>query len=134
MDLKDVERFEINILDEINDILNLKVLNNINATRFVSEMSYLDRSFLNGIIRKVRPRKILELGVSAGGSSSIILNAIKDIEYSTLYSIDYNTNYYVDATKKTGFIVDERFASLKNKWHLYTEGIAAKFLDEVGGV
>ena len=35
--------------------------------------------FLNGIIRKFKPKKCLEIGVSKGGSSVIILNAIKDI-------------------------------------------------------
>lgn len=53
-----------------------------------SEMSEHERRFLNGIIRELKPEKILEVGVSAGRSSVIILNAIKDIEDAKLYSID----------------------------------------------
>ena len=34
--------------------------------------------FLNGIIRKFKPKRCLEIGVSHGGSSILILNAIKD--------------------------------------------------------
>ena len=40
--------------------------------------------FINGIIRKYKPKKCLEIGVAAGGSSIIILNAIKDIKNSFL--------------------------------------------------
>ncbi|WP_198391156.1 O-methyltransferase [Brachyspira pilosicoli] len=140
MNSKNLENFESNILDEINDILNMKALDEIEIekaifptiTSCVSEMSYLERKFLNGVIRKVRPKKILELGVSAGGSSAIILNAIKDIKEAKLYSIDYSTNYCKCYTKKTGFIIDEKFTSLKDKWSLYTGGVAAKFLDKIG--
>lgn len=60
------EKFENEIVDEINNILS-----------GISEMSYLERCFLNGIIRQTKPKKILELGVSAGGSSAIILNCYK---------------------------------------------------------
>ena len=46
------------------------------------------REFLNGIIRKFKPHKILEVGVNFGGSSIIILNAINDfIFYFSLRNI-----------------------------------------------
>ena len=47
--------------------------------------------FLNGIVRKFRPKKIVEIGVAKGGGSSIILNAIQD-EGAHLYSIDLSNN------------------------------------------
>ena len=65
--------------------------------------------FLNGIIRKFKPRKCLEVGVASGGSSVLILNAIKDINDSLLVSLDLNINLYVDASKKTGYIVNSYF-------------------------
>jgi len=46
------------------------------------------REFINGIIRKFKPKKLVEIGVFSGGSSIIILNAIKDIEKSKLFSIE----------------------------------------------
>lgn len=82
---------------------------------------------------KLNLKKILELGVSAGGSSAIILNAIKDFDNAKLYSVYYNTKLYYDNSKNTGFIIDEKFSNLKNKWSLYTGGTAAKFMEEIGG-
>ena len=44
------------------------------------EMSYWQSSFLCGLIKKERPQKILEIGVSAGGTTAIILNCLSLIE------------------------------------------------------
>ncbi|WIH87735.1 class I SAM-dependent methyltransferase [Brachyspira pilosicoli] len=115
------DKFENFLLDDINYFLEGK-----------SEMSHSDRCFLNGIIRQLKPNKILEVGVAAGGSSAIILNAIKDIENSKLYSVDYNINYYKDNSKKSGFIVEEYLPQLISKWELYTGGVVANFLDDIG--
>ena len=151
MTINKPEKFENEIVDEINGILDIKMMpdgkmsystrlgleHNVNEQYIgestINEMSYLERCFLNGIIRQTKPKKILELGVSAGGSSAIILNAIKDFDNAKLYSIDYSKKWYRDNSKNTGFIIDEKFSNLKNKWKLYTEGTAAKFMDEIGG-
>lgn len=77
--------------------------------------------FLNGIIRKFKPRKCLEIGVARGGSSVVILNAIKDIDNSLLISLDINENLYIDQNKKTGYVVKTYFPELcNNKWQLFT--------------
>ena len=47
--------------------------------------------FINGIIRKFKPKKCLEIGVARGGSSVLILNALKDISDSFLVSLDLKT-------------------------------------------
>ena len=83
------------------------------------------REFLNGIIRKIRPKKSLELGVSFGGSSIIILNAIKDIKNSHLYSIDTNNNSFI------GSCVYNNFSYLIDKWTLFKGGIAADFANKI---
>lgn len=129
MTINKPEKFENEIVDEINDILNIKLVPEMT----ISEMTYLERCFLNGIIRQAKPKKILELGVSAGGSSAIILNAIKDFDNAKLYSVDYNKKWYRDNSKDVGFIIDEKFSNLKNKWKLYTGGTAAKYMEEIGG-
>ena len=127
------EDYETNIVEEIIDTLNLPIIvNNIPIKSRLCEMSNVEKKFLNGIIRKQKPKKILEIGVAAGGSSSIILNAIKDIENATLYSIDYSTPYFRDKSKKTGYVVNEYFPHLANKWKLYTGGVSAKFIEEIG--
>lgn len=115
------EDFDKKILDQIEPKI-----------KKVSEMSYSERQFLNGIIRKERPKKIVEIGVAAGASSAVILNAIKDMGDSRLYSLDYSTLYYRNNNKKTGFIVEE-FPELSGKWTLKTGGMACNFLDEIGG-
>ena len=61
------ERFDREALDEIlEDVLPY------------SEMSFNEKYFLNGIVRFLKPRKVLEVGVSSGGGTAIILNAIHD--------------------------------------------------------
>ena len=89
--------------------------------------------FLNGIIRKLKPKKCLEIGVAFGGSSVIILNAIKDIKDSLLVSLDLNINLYVNASEKTWYTVEKYFPELtsNNKWRLYTGEQPHKFLDRL---
>ncbi len=128
-------------IKEISDITfveptneEISILNEIVDEDFKqnSEMSDNDRAFLNSTVRKKRPLKCLELGVSRGASSIIILNAIKDIAGAHLYSIDYNENHYRLKDKKTGFYVDN-YPELKKQWTLKTGGLALNFLDEIGG-
>ena len=53
--------------------------------------------FINGILRKIKPKKCLEIGVAKGGSTIVILNAIKDIKDSSLVSLDLNTQLYINS-------------------------------------
>lgn len=99
------QNFQTEIVDEINEILDV----NPSESSTLSEMSYKERCFLNGIIRQTKPKKILEVGVSAGGSSALILNATKDNKDTKLYSVDYNEKWYRDNTKRTGFVIDEQY-------------------------
>lgn len=130
MYISNPENFETHILNEIIDILNQPTSNGYGK---ISEMSDQEKRFLNGIIRQNKPKKILELGVASGGSSAIILNAIKDIDNAKLYSIDYSKKYYTDPSKDSGWVVPEKFNYLSDKWNLYTGGIGAKFIEEIGG-
>ena len=99
----------------------------------VSEMTHSERVFFNNIIRKTKPKKILELGIAAGASSAIILNAIKDDDDAHLYSIDYSERYCRDSTKKSGFLVEERFPELSAKWSCYLGKLGFEFMEEIGG-
>lgn len=89
--------------------------------------------FLNGIIRKIRPKKCLEIGVSAGGSSILILNAIKDIKNSILISLDLNKYYYRNRSLDTGYRVKKYFPELikNNNWKLFTGALPHIFLDKI---
>jgi len=96
-----------------------------------SEMSRSERLFLNGIIRKARPKKIVEYGVSAGGSAAVILNAIKDIPGAKLYSLDYAKRYYRDSSKLVGWMIPEKFPHLADKWECLSGGVCCQFLDQI---
>ena len=107
IDFSEVEFYDENNLQEIEDQLQ----GEIEETNFKkSEMTYKERAFLNGIIRKTKPKTVVEIGLSAGGSTSVILNAMQDMKGSKLYSFDYNTIWYrdvhlgKDAGRKTGFL------------------------------
>jgi len=90
-----------------------------------------DPYFINGIIRKYKPKKCLEIGVAYGGSSILILNAIKDIKDSFLISLDLNTYLYTGEKIETGYNVKKYFPELIDKWKLYTGDQPHKFLDKL---
>ena len=87
--------------------------------------------FLNGIIRKHKPKNCLEVGVAEGGSSILILNAIKDINDSKLVSLDLKTNFYINRMYKTGYRVKQYFPELTNNWQLFTGEQLHIFLDKL---
>ena len=82
--------------------------------------------FLNGIIRHFHPIKILEIGVKFGGSSIIILNAIKDFKNSKLFSID------LSSSKRIGKCVRNLFPNFFKKWSLFIGNIATEFIEKIG--
>ena len=87
--------------------------------------------FINGIIRKHKPKKCLEIGVRKGGTSILILNAIKDIKGSSLVSIDINNKLPEDSSKKIGYKVSKYFPSLSQNWKLYTGDMPHTYLDKI---
>jgi hypothetical protein len=132
IDFSEVEFYDENNLQEIEDQLQ----GEIEETNFKkSEMTYKERAFLNGIIRKTKPKTVVEIGLSAGGSTSVILNAMQDMKGSKLYSFDYNTIWYrdvhlgKDVGRKTGFLASQIVPKLTSKWQLFTGGVPCKFFD-----
>lgn len=113
---------------EIKDLLSDKIA-----------MSQNEINFLINILDTYKPQKILEIGVLRGGSSLVILNNIKNNPDAHLFSIDYldevgkGTGQQSDLGKKIGYLVDEKAPQLKEKWTLKTGGVAANFIDEIGG-
>ena len=87
-----------------------------------------EANFINGLIRKLKPKNCLEIGVATGGSSILILNAIKDIKNSFLVSLDLNNKLYTDYNKKVGYRVNEYFPELSKNWILFTGDQPHKFL------
>jgi len=122
------ERYDIDFNYETFDnyILTKKIIENSGWLLSV-EQAY----FINGLIRKFKPKNCLEIGVFEGGSSILILNALKDIPDSSLISIDRNTQLFNDQTKNTGFRVNKYFPELTKNWKLFTGQLPHKFLTKL---
>ena len=105
---------------------------NIITTKIINKAGWLlsleEAYFINGIIRKFKPKKCLEIGVANGGSSILILNAIKNIDNSYLVSLDLNTKMYLKSQFKTGYRVQKYFPELSKKYRLFTGDLPHKFL------
>lgn len=100
-----------------------------------SEMSSWQLAFLCGLIKEHKPKKILEIGVAAGGTTSVILNCISLLGIDTkVYSIDSSDKFYRDKSKETGYLAKECSQLLDNKieHYLHTGGISIEFIEKIG--
>ena len=60
---------------------------------------------LCGLIKKYKPKKILEVGVAAGGTSAVIMSAVNKLKYNAdLYCVDFANTCFWDDTKSVGFV------------------------------
>ena len=116
------ENFEREILDQIKYRFKGYTLIQINELYFI-----------NGLIRKYRPKKVLEIGVCSGGVSATILNAIKDIDGAKLFSCDLEKKHYIHSDFEVGYVAKNFFPELLDKWKLYTGNTTAAFIEEIGG-
>ena len=122
IDFSYLELFDYHILREIESKISNDVFMPLN-----------EQKFLNGIVRKVKPKKIVEIGVARGGTSAIILNAIQDIEGAHLYSIEKLIKLTYDSNREAGILVKDKFQHLMGKWTFYAGGITAEFIEKIGG-
>ena len=74
--------------------------------------------FMNWLIWKNKPKNCLEIGVAYGGSSILILNALKDIKNSSLVSLDLYNQPSKNKPLKTVYRVKKYFPELLDKWIL----------------
>lgn len=114
---ENIDKFEINIYNNIKDKLE-----NSQCTQITPNLP----EFLNGIIRKFKPKKILEIGVNEGGNSIVILNAIHEAKNSHLYSID------ISNSDKVGYCINKYFPSFLNKWRVFKGDTAEMYMEEIG--
>ena len=111
------DKYEVNIYNKIKEKFEKAQC---------SEMWANQREFLNGIIRKFKPKKILEIGVRHGGSSIIILNAINDFKDSKLFSID------ISLSENIGNCVYKLFPEFLPKWTVFKGNIATEYMQSIG--
>ncbi|MDR1147367.1 MAG: class I SAM-dependent methyltransferase [Spirochaetaceae bacterium] len=131
MDALNTKTLDIEIIYPSED--ENAVLNRLDKKyEMISFMSNEERAFLNALVLRKKPVKLLEVGVAAGGSAIVMLNAIKDDPNAELHSIDYAERCISDTRLRSGYFVDE-YPYLKDKFNLYTGGLALSFLDKIGG-
>ena len=113
-----IEEYEANYVDAIYKEINA-----------ISEMTYRENCFLNGLVRYFRPKKIIEIGVAAGGSTCVLLNAIKDNPESIVHSIDWSGQYYRQTSKISGWKAKELFPN-SPQLNLYLGVDVAEIIEE----
>jgi len=96
-----------------------------------SEMTETERSFITGLLMQYRPKNVLELGVSSGSGSIVILNGIKDIEGTTLHSVDLLERWYLDQNKSSGWLVETLVPELTYLWNLHLGLDAVEVMDTI---
>ena len=91
-----------------------------------SQMSPTERRFINGLLRYYKPERVLEIGVSRGGGTVNILNAISDMPNTQLYSVDVLTADWCGIEAKT------RFPDISDsKWRLITGKDTSELISEL---
>lgn len=107
---------------------------------FQCEMDREDHGFLCGMIKKIRPCKIVEIGVAEGGTTSVIINALSMCgnEACEVVSVDLNEKLYVDSQRQTGYqyemmrkYIDLSHCSIQHTFML-GEPISER-IEEIGG-
>lgn len=79
-------------------------------------MSKEQSAFICGLIKKYKPKKILELGVAAGETTAIIMNCCSILGLNAeIYSVDLNENFSRDITKKTGYLIEVAKTKISKK-------------------
>ena len=100
-----------------------------------AEMTRDQTGFLCGLLRDHKPRKILELGVAAGGTTAAILKCIESLSLdSRMYSVDLNERLYYENDKQTGYVAMGVLDNSEKKpnHQFMLGGYLPECLDEIG--
>jgi len=99
-------------------------------------LSREEASSLCGLIREYRPKKIVELGVAAGGSTCMILKCMEflGMNDTKFVSVDLDTTYYRNREKNVGHLLTENTKEYKLHYNhtLLTGKYPVEFLNKVG--
>lgn len=109
-------------------------ISDINTNRnSESEMSTSQITFLCSLIKKFSPKKVVEVGVSAGGTSVEIIRYINQIGLSCeMYSVDLSEVYYRNPTKPCGYLINEIDPSERKFHRLFTGKVLPERLEDIG--
>ncbi|MDR0653848.1 MAG: class I SAM-dependent methyltransferase [Synergistaceae bacterium] len=112
------ENFEVEHMDAIPQ-----------AVLDYSKMHLVERRFINGLIRLLKPRRVLELGVAEGAGSVVILNAISDMSDTTLTSFDTRFKLWYTPEKNVGFAFDMMYPGGNKQWTLHKGADFSQYAD-----
>ncbi len=102
------------------------------------EMTEFESAFLCGLIKKYRPRKVVEVGIAGGGTTAIIMQCMSmistcDSTTSEVFGCDIAEKMYVKENAKTGYIAHQASEFIDNvKLHLCLGRTLAESIDEIG--
>jgi predicted O-methyltransferase YrrM len=102
--------------------------NNFNEELTASLMHETERKFVHGLIRFLKPRRILEIGVWHGGGTAVLLNAIKDFKDSKVVSIDVLRKANEESV---GYFAKKHFRKNKN-WKLFIGKEPSEIIEKIG--
>ena len=103
------------------------------------EMSSAQHGFLCGLLREMRPRKVLEVGVAAGGTSCVIMEALErlcseDGTEAVLHSVDLNQKFYRDKRQPVGYMAENMKGRCSHVRHeVYYGAMLSEYIDRIGG-
>lgn len=79
------------------------------------EMTLPEQGFLCGLIRNFLPKKVVEIGVAGGGTTSVVMNCLNLLKSNAkMFSIDLNEECYRRYGKKSGYQLEEVKEDLSN--------------------
>ena len=98
-----------------------------------AEMTDWELGFLCGLIREYMPKKIVEVGVAAGGTTAVILNCISMLNINAeMYSIDINSKYYRDDAHETGYLAKRIFDKICFKHSFCLGALSTEYVEQIG--
>ena len=96
-----------------------------------SEMTPEDHAFILGLLSIHKPAKILEIGVCAGGTTNLLLQALP--KEATLFSVDIEKQYPRDRSKLTGYVAERHYDErTQARWVRYFGYDIASCIAEIG--
>lgn len=99
-----------------------------------SEINSDQHGFICELIKEITPKKIIEIGVSGGGTTCVLLNCIQKLGLECeIYSVDYSHTYHCDTSKECGYQIKDAISVLENSecHHLLLGHTIAEKIEEI---
>lgn len=123
---------EIELFSEPRNIIIPQINGNIEMTEFES-------AFLCGLIKRITPKKCVEVGIAEGGTTSVIMKCLSMIHGDNtnipeIYAVDLSQKLYTDKNCNSGYLAKraEKFVN-DVKLELLLGDILPNRLGQIGG-